>query len=100
MRPFLFHLAVRALHFGHIDRSANDSASPDKAPPCRAPARDLQHIGLHVDDLDLTVPFAQEEVRQAVGLEPNGAVDEPVPISVGGESLQSFANVVASSPRS
>ena len=48
--------------------------------PYRAghPARDLQQVGLYVDDLVLAVPFAGEEVLQAVGLETDGAVDEPV----------------------
>ena len=38
--------------------------------------RDLQQIGLHVDDLVVAVPFAREEVLQAVGLEADKAVDE------------------------
>lgn len=42
----------------------------------RHPPRDLQQIGLHVDDLVFWMPFAGEEVLQAVGLETDRAVDE------------------------
>lgn len=41
-------------------------------------ARDLQQIGLHVDDLVLPVPFALEDVLHAVDLETDGAVDAAV----------------------
>ena len=44
---------------------------------------DLQEVGLHVDDLELGAPFAGEEVPQAVGLGPDGAVDETVLVGAG-----------------
>lgn len=44
---------------------------------------ELQQIRLHVGDLVLAVPFAQEEVVEAVGLEPAGAGDKPVLVSTG-----------------
>ena len=42
----------------------------------RHPPRDLQQVSLHVDDLVFAVPFAEEEVLQAIRLEPDRAVDE------------------------
>jgi len=44
---------------------------------------DLQQVGLHVDDLVFSMPFAGEEVLQAVGLEADGAVDEAVLVGTG-----------------
>ncbi len=40
--------------------------------------RDLQQVGLHVDNLVLAVPFAGEEVLQSIGLESNRAVNKVV----------------------
>ena len=47
------------------------------------PPRDLQQVGLHVDDLVFAVPFAAKDVLQAVGLETDGAVDEAVLVGAG-----------------
>ena len=44
---------------------------------------DLQQVGLDVDDLVFSVPFAGEEVLQAIRLEPDGAVDEAVLVGAG-----------------
>ncbi len=49
----------------------------------RHPPRHLQQVGLHVNDLVVAVPFAGEEVLQAIGLEPDGAVDEAVLVGAG-----------------
>jgi hypothetical protein len=49
----------------------------------RNPTGDLQQVRLHVDDLVLAVPFAGEEVFQAVGLEADGAVDKAVLVGEG-----------------
>lgn len=43
----------------------------------------LQKVGLYVDDLVLAVPFAREEVLQAIRVEPNEAVDETVLVCAG-----------------
>jgi hypothetical protein len=51
----------------------------------RYPSCNLQQVGLHVDDLVLAVPFAGEEVLQAIGLEPDGAVDEAVLVGAGAD---------------
>ena len=69
-------------------RGARDVQGPYEARRCRVlspvryPARhspcELQEVGLHVDDLVLTVPLARKEVLQVVGLEPDGTVDEAV----------------------
>ena len=49
----------------------------------RHPPRDLQEAGLHVDDLVFAVSFAGEEALQAIGLEPDGTVDEAVLVGAG-----------------
>ena len=49
----------------------------------RQTPRDFQEVSLHVDDLVLPVPFAGEEVLQAIRLEPDGAVDEAVLVGSG-----------------
>ena len=49
----------------------------------RHPSCDLQQVRFHVHDLVVAVPFAREEVFQAVGLEPDGAVDEAVLVGAG-----------------
>lgn len=52
------------------------------------PSSDLQQVRFHVDDLVLAVPFAGEEVLQAIGLEPDGAVDEAVLLMLGHCGIQ------------
>jgi len=52
----------------------------------------LQQVGLHVDDLVLAMPFAGEEVLQAVDLELDGAVNEPVLVGAGVVMLDSHKN--------
>ncbi len=51
--------------------------------PTRCPPRDLQQVRLHENDLVVAVPFAGEEVRQAICLESNRAVDEPILVASG-----------------
>ena len=46
--------------------------------PTRHPSRDLQEIGLHIDDLVVAVPFVREEVLQAIGLKLDETVEEAV----------------------
>jgi hypothetical protein len=56
---------------------------------------DFQQVGLHVDDLVLAVPVAGKEVLQAVGLEPDGAVDEAVLVGAGvTEDFRGFGVIV------
>jgi hypothetical protein len=54
-----------------------------RSPSNRRPTGHLEQVGFHVDDRVLTVPFAGEGVPQAVGLEQDGAVDEPVLVGAG-----------------
>ena len=49
----------------------------------RHPPRHLQQIRLHVGGLVLAMPFGREEVLEAVGLEPDGTVDETVLVDAG-----------------
>jgi hypothetical protein len=57
--------------------------SRDTAGHSTAPG-DLQQVGFHVDDHVFAVPVAGEEVFfQAIGLEPDGAVDELVLVGAG-----------------
>jgi hypothetical protein len=43
----------------------------------------LQQVGFDVDDLVFAVPFAGEEVLEAIRLEPDGAVDKAVLVLAG-----------------
>jgi hypothetical protein len=58
------------------------AATSDRHPAWH-PCFDLLQIGLHLDDLVLAVPFARQEVLQAIGLEPDGTIDEAVLVAAG-----------------
>jgi hypothetical protein len=73
-----------------LDRSREELAPQNRAisssanrHTTRDTTGDLQQASLHVNDLVLAVPFAREEVLQAVGLEQDGAVDEAVVVGAG-----------------
>lgn len=69
-----------AIFFGKASRLRGSGSNRHAA---RHAPRNFQQVSLHVNDLVVAVPFAGEEVLQAVGLELDGAIDEAVLVGAG-----------------